>query len=195
MICRSFDDFVAVLSRIAGCLNAKSGNFKVHELFMMNGERDFEAITLLTEMLKSRFVKNDVLDIQCHITFQLSGKEKEVVVCPASEISEEHIRIIWHRWGKQVDDARNTKIVRSKPTKSSKRIITRNKAACSLMSSAVPSTSTISLSTVLSTPSTISSETILTPPSTPDTTDVMYVMKKRKGLPIVDRLQKNERNA
>jgi len=186
MIYGSFDDFANVLTRIAGYLKAKVGNFKVHKLFLINGEIDVEAISLLTAMLKSRFAKNDVLDIQCHITFQLSGKEREVVVCAASRISETHIRIIWHHCNKQVDSAS----------------ITRNEASCSSSiaskTTVLSTPSTVSRAMSLPTPSTDINETILTPPlvtvsntvlassELPVTTDDMYVMKKRKGGRIVD---------
>ena len=145
MICESFDDFVTVLTRIAGYLEDKVGNFKVHKLFLINDEKDVAAINLLTAMLKSRFVKNNVLDIQCHITFQMKGKEKEIVICTDSRISETHIRIIWHHYYKQVDSTR-----------------TQNEAS---ISSSITSESGINLSTVLSTPSTISRAMSLSTPS------------------------------
>jgi hypothetical protein len=144
MICESFDDFVTVLTRIAGYLEDKVGNFKVHKLFLINGEKDVAAINLLTALLKSRFVKNDVLDIQCHITFQLKGKEKEIVICTDSRISETHIRIIWHHYNKQVDSAS-----------------TQNEAS---ISSLIASEFGINVSTV-STPSTISRAMSLYTPS------------------------------
>jgi len=203
--------------RVAEYFKARVGNFKVTSLLLRNGATDEQAMSLLNTLLRSKFAKNDVLDIQCNIKFQLAGKDREVVLSAASGILEKHIHIIWSHLKKQA--LRSADAVCATPTKPSKMTFSRNETPSSCCGTAA---STVTLATVLSTPSHVTSTMLLSTPNTasssmvlttpctvtigteltspfslsstlvstsaesPVTNELVHVIKKRKGGPIVD---------
>jgi len=91
--------FEAVFPRIMDYVNkhcelGHCRSVKVHKLFVVDDSVDDEALDLLSLLLRSQAIRNEILSAEAKITFSGSGKNRQLIVESDSKLTTKHFNLI-----------------------------------------------------------------------------------------------------
>ena len=78
----------------AFCRGRRPNCVKVAELFVVDGEMDVDAVSELSNLLRNRKVKNNILEISCGLSFRYDSSKREISNCITSSFDDLHISMI-----------------------------------------------------------------------------------------------------
>jgi len=78
----------------AFCRGRRPSCVKVVELFVVDGEMDVDAVSELSNLLRNKNVKNNILEISCGLSFRYDSSKREISNCITSSFDDIHISMI-----------------------------------------------------------------------------------------------------